>query len=499
MSGITAAAPRSAVVVRRRRVARPGGHFRLISALCGAVCAVWLLRFASADERAVFTPIALVAAIAIVFVGQLYARDGVFPLFEVGTMFTAAAVVYTVVPLLNFAAGGMSWSITSDFRLRDYASSAAEVGAFAYRHVVFLACFAAAYLLVRRRARPVGGPIPRADAATTLSVVVLVIACTAYLFFLESAAGTTSNPYAGGTGLEWQERLPLFVLQITNIILMMAVTLQLVLAVILVTRWKSWPHRLALFVWVTLDIVLTVWTLGSRTVLVRLLLVIALMYHRFVKPLTFKMAAVGGAIVLAGFLLHGAAREFGGLQGLRQPSATPLLVNNEFQVLFANAYDLHEKKRDGVLQVPWQIYVSDFYLLIPSQFLPFRKIDPSEWYGDTLGLTGTGVGVMFGAIAQGVVGGDWVELAARGALLGICFAWLHRFYVKRSGSFWITVLYVCVCAWSYYSFRASTFYLVYFVVYYLGSAYVAVNVLRLLLARVQRSVRRSRASGEALV
>jgi hypothetical protein len=469
-------------VVRRRVV----HHLRLFALLFAAACAVWLAGFATADQRSIFTPAALIVAIALFFAGQLYDRDGVLPLFEVGTMFVAAASVYSLVPLLSFVTGGMTFAIPfADPRLQAYAPSAAEVGAFSYRYVLYLACFAAAYLLVRRRARPVGGAVPHTDQATVVAIVICVLAGSAYLFALNVMAGSISNPYAGGTGLEWRERLPYFVLQITNVVVMTTATLELVLPLVLVTRWRSWPHRLVLFAWIVFEIVMTFRILGSRTTLVRLLLVIGMSYHRFVRPLSLKVAVAAGAVVLGGFVLYGAARDVGGFGALRTPGVRPLALNNEFEVLFANAFDLHQKKMDG-LQAPWQIYVSDVYMLVPSQLLPFQKIDPADWYVDSLGLGGTGVGLMFGAIAQGVVGFDWIELAVRGAILGICFALFHRLYVRRSHSFWLTALYVCVCAWSYYSFRATSFYLLYFVVYYFGAAFVVINVLRLLLLRVHR-------------
>ena len=61
---------------------------------------------------------------------------------------------------------------------------------------------------------------------------------------------------------------------------MMTVTLELALAVILVARWHSWPHRLALIVWVLTDIAITGGELGSRTSLIRLLVVIVLAFQR---------------------------------------------------------------------------------------------------------------------------------------------------------------------------------------------------------------------------
>ena len=133
-----------------------------------------------------------------------------------------------------------------------------------------------------------------------------------------------------------------------------------------------------------------------------------------------------------------------------------------------------------------EMCIRDRYLVIPSQLLPFSKTDPAEWYLEVIGAQGTGVGFMFGVMAQAVLGFDWIELAARGALLGLLFALLHRWYVRRARRFWPTLLYLFVGIWSYYTIRATTFYLLHFVVYQFVSIMVATTVLTAALRRRRR-------------
>jgi len=104
-------------------------------------------------------------------------------------------------------------------------------------------------------------------------------------------------------------------------------------------------------------------------------------------------------------------------------------------------------------------------MLIPGQLLPFRKIDPSLWYLEQLGLQDSQVGFMFGVLSQAILGVDWLELMVRGTVLGCVLGLIHRWYVKRSQRFEVTLLYVFLCVWSYYTVRAATFYFVYPVVY----------------------------------
>jgi hypothetical protein len=118
-------------------------------------------------------------------------------------------------------------------------------------------------------------------------------------------------------------------------------------------------------------------------------------------------------------------------------------------------------------------------------------LDPSDWYLDVLGIRGTGVGLMFGVIAQSIIGGDWVELVARGTVLGLCFAGIHRWSSRRASSLWVLVFYVYLCLWCYYTIRATTFFIAYFALYRFLPAMVLVLTAR----SVLRGLRRLRTAG----
>jgi hypothetical protein len=132
----------------------------------------------------------------------------------------------------------------------------------------------------------------------------------------------------------------------------------------------------------------------------------------------------------------------------------------------------------GFGAVPWQVYASDLYLIIPSQFLPFDKIEPSTWYYT---LIASPTSQMFGIVSQSVVGFGWFELLIRGLLLGFVLAKLHRWYVMHSSNYWWTVFYAYACIWCHYVFRATMIWPVYFLLYeFLPVMLVTVTVAGLL-------------------
>jgi hypothetical protein len=243
-----------------------------------------------------------------------------------------------------------------------------------------------------------------------------------------------------------------------------------------------------------LEVLLTVRALESRAATVILLITFVAAFHHLVRPIRVGAAFATGGLLLGGFLLFGALRDLG-TANLRADAQMVWGSPTEFQILYGNAYDIHMRKETRALPpVPHQIYFSDLYRMIPSQLLPFEKIDPSDWYRDLIGYGGTGMGFMFGIVAQSVIGYDWVELAIRGVLLAFFYAFAHRTWRRYSGSFWATIAYVFILAWAYYAFRASSFEILYRLVYYLAPAVLLVKLLTMLLtgpARVSARLRTS--------
>ena len=73
-------------------------------------------------------------------------------------------------------------------------------------------------------------------------------------------------------------------------------------------------------------------------------------------------------------------------------------------------------------------YVSGLTAAIPSQVLPFEKIDRPAWYLSTFYpiFGDAGGGFACGAISQALVGFGLIELVLRGALVGFVFARVQR-------------------------------------------------------------------------
>ena len=212
---------------------------------------------------------------------------------------------------------------------------------------------------------------------------------------------------------------------------------------------------------IALEIIQTFCIKGARTGLVLFILAAALFFHRMIKPLSMKFLSVMGALIFVSFIFFGFYRSYADFSymkaNLSHSNSSMFSGNNEFQALLGTEYDVYQRKKAGSA-LPWYLYINDFIAVLPpQQLMPFEKVPARDWYIQEIGLSGTGLGLMWGVITQSIIGFDWWELFIRGAILGYLLAWFHRWYVKRQSGFLETLLYAYFCLIIYNTFRDTTF------------------------------------------
>jgi hypothetical protein len=470
-----------AIIPREIRIKRR----TLAAVLPTIIIAVSWLLIATPEQRYVVLPIVIFTIIVLWFWITLWNRDRELPLFDVGVIYALALLAYTNIPLLNYISGGFRFTEFSDARLQFYHPTPYELGFFHWRHVIYIFSFVVMYIIIRgkRPAKLKPAKIPR--PSMLLAIILLLLLFTGYLILLNFL----TNYYLGSRSYKemhamyttgGQVQLPLLVRQISHYFEGMWFIFKLALMMFVIQHCHRRKWRIILYVWLAVEVAICIQRLGSRTEIVMLLMAAGLLYHRLVKPLTPRFILITGLLLLTGFFAYGIVRANSmrttKLQDI-YPETSFLSHTNEFQAILGTSYDLYQRRQKGSLQVPWQLYVSDFLMLVPQQICPVEKIDPSQWYLGLLGQQNTGVGFMFGVISQAIVGWDWLELAIRGAILGFILAQIHRWYLRNSSSFFVVLFYTWLCIRIYYTYRASTFYPLVFVVYEIVPAFFLIKTL----------------------
>ncbi len=438
-----------------------------------------------AEARPVALPLFASLLIAACFFRELRARSSTVPLDEIGSWFLTAVTIYTVLPLVVFLLIGLSYTPLNDNRLFQLQPSPGEVGAVGWLYVMYLGAFAWTYLATRgpsvqaEPARPVFPPSAIGIAFTLWGVITVA---TNFL--------GTSNGLSGSSGTEGGyamfAQLPLPLRQGIRLLSGMLMVLTVLLLAWLFSDFTR--RRWIIAAWLLQLLLPMLTAVGSRAVIVLSLIACVMLFHRLVRPLSLRVAIIGGVLGLAVFLALGILRAF---RGVASPGDFVVGVHGgEFESLFGNAVDLRSRLAAGEIHAkPLAFYVGDLVSFLPSQVLPFQKVDLADWYIATFypEARDAGSGFAFGAIAEAVLGWGWLEALVRGAIVGYLYARLNVYYRRYGQRMWVTVFHLWMTLWCYNAFRNSTFTIVSSIVQQFIPTMVLVEVaragLRLLPAR----------------
>jgi oligosaccharide repeat unit polymerase len=378
---------------------------------------------------------------------------GGIPWFEIGAVYVTVVTLYMVYPLIGFLVLGGIYTPLSDLRLRSLPPDAQEAGAIGWLYVSHLLGFALMYLVVRGRL-PRVQPRPRPPS---LRIVLGLLITSLLIDGFEVAVGLFYNTSARSYAESYliSQRLPLLMAQLSNHLDGMKYPLSVALLAVLFTQYRT--GRPIIVAWLLAAAMLSLARMGSRTEVVLLLFSAAAMYHTLVRPVSVRFIAIGAALGLVGFVAFGVLRS--GTSALPGYSIfNPFAAATEFEILFANAIDIGRISRTTD-HFPNALYFADLGALVPQQAAPFTKIDPAAWYVARYfpPYAASGGGLAFGTISEAILTGGWVSALLRGATLGLCFATIHRAYIRRSRSFWALVFYIWISTLAYHSFRNTTF------------------------------------------
>jgi len=413
----------------------------------------------------VLKPVLSAIIVEIFFLWIIKRRDGKVEFCEIGVIFSSVILIYTILPALTFFASGLAYTPLSDTRLFKAQPSPAELAPIFWYYVLYLASFAWAYIHFRGSS-PLKGLAITKPGPKLIWILVCGYLSIRLFFVLVRAIWNIQSAETYGEEYLVYRNLPLFLQQLANHLGWMSLTTELLLMVALTLNYRK--YRIIIFCWLAVEFLSIIFFgVGSRTGLMMVLMTLAITYHLFVKR--FKPRSIG-LLSLAGLLLFlglGVARMLSSAYA-GDPDLSLLGSTNEFEGLFANAYDLRELKATGqTAEIFPRLYFSDLANLVPQQVMPFKKIDLGDWYVQSFYTSYADVGgaFAFGVIPESIVGLGWIDLIWRGLLVGWVFSYIYRRFVINRKSFWNYSFYLWVTIFSYQTFRTTTFILIPHAVY----------------------------------
>ncbi len=403
----------------------------------------------------VLLPLLFILAIECAFLRLLRHRDQRINCFELGVFYSGIILTYGIFPGIEFLFGGLSFSVLSDYRLYRANPSPADAAPIFWYYAAYLACFAVAYYLFRSPEPSNPQPVSGLNRKL-LWVLVVAYACSYVFFAVLKAILNLRTPETYSDTYLLYSNLPPVVQFLANHMIGVALLLRLVLMVCLVLNYGKYKRYI--YLWLLSEFAgIAIFGIGSRTGLMLLLLAFAITYSTFVKRLSLRTVSSIGLVLLVLFVSLGIARAVSSAVGDRDYSFFG--SSNEFDALFANAYDLEQLKAEGKVDdiIP-RVYFADITRMLPGQLFPSAHIDPSQWYVQTLypDYADQGGGFAFGAISESIVGFGWFDVIWRGLLVGWAFGAVQRIYVNGNRSFWNYAFYLWATVFSYQTFRVTT-------------------------------------------
>lgn len=411
------------------------------------------------DALPVIWPLVALLAAAAVYFQALRKWSRQLDVFELGVFYALLVILYAVFPFVDYMLGDLSFSPFSDSRLFQAQPSPKELAPIFWYYFLYFGAFALCYARLRgaRNREALKARLPPRYTLPALIASLLLI--KGFFLFITFMYGLGTPETYADSYLMYQG-LPRLLQQILNHLSGIAFTCEILIMALLSGNFRKYKYWIC--GWILMEFVsIFVGGIGSRTGLLVLLMSAAACHHFTVKRFSVRTAFAVGLSVLLLFVALGVVRDLAVIDS--EAGLNPFGYGNEFETLFANAYDISQLKASGETKgvFPY-FYFGDVLNLIPQQLLPFKKIDTAAVYVNTFYpvFAESGGGLAFGAITESILGLGWVDAVWRGAAIGIIFAWLHRRFARNRQTIWSYGFYLWVLIFAYQCFRGTTFALV---------------------------------------
>lgn len=435
----------------------------VVALLCAAV-----LR---PDQRALALPAVAILAIFAIFSVLLAKQLDAAVFGEIGFLFLGFAVAYSVIPALNFLA--LDFDLPPDglnFAILD--SQPDEIGLHLWRHALFIAMVAIAYLVARGRQTLVFPPTERVPGSLLLGSLLVTLAS---IGLVTALSAPLTNYYEHYTRFDHLPPIARYVAYVALLLKSAGYYVTLML--------MFWSHRRYKYLIAPVVIAIVayelVYSFGSRIESLSILLAAACLFHFYVRPL--RIATWAAYLFLLLVLFTGVefyrAAEFDIDAVVQQIVESGLNFAYEFSAVFYTSLHIYSERALGALPQPdWLMLINDFFTAVPM----YDHIEHNSqyWYASIYFPDSVVPPQTMGPLADSGIWGGEIDLAVRGLLTGMGYALIARWVMRRNAAWYqmliYTFLFATVVFGLKYSFvyQASIMVRVFLPVFFLYWAYI---------------------------
>jgi hypothetical protein len=374
---------------------------------------------------------------------------------EIGFVYLALAVAYTVFPAYAFLVLDSLSSGAGFQKLAELAPDQGELGLQLWRQVLFIAAIGFGYLLFRGKVAPKSNSIRNSgdtDKPIIRTLFVAVLFSVIALWSLSAPVDTYIDNYTRYDNLSWIGR------RVVTICVVLKTGGTLVLLTILFRNYRR--YRLYIWAFVLLRAIYEVrFSLGSRIEAFEILMAAAILYHYCFKRITLKR----GLLVMLAFGLvfsvieMARSSDFDFSAFKETASQDQGMPAGELAALFVPGFHLYSERSQGTLPpVEWQVFFNDFISLVP--LVDQTKWNPMYWYARNYFPDAIVPPMTLGPIAVSALWGGEIGLAILGLINGALFAFLMRWFAREGGRWQVMTIYVFCYSTCIMCLKHSIFY-----------------------------------------
>lgn len=423
-----------------------------VIAVLTAVAGLLAVMILSSQQMHIIWPVLVASGVFAGFSYLLKVRAQINIFGEIGFLYLALALAYTVLPAVKFIM--LDFNFPLDFDGLNFAVLApkpVELGIHFWRHVLFITAVATGYLMFRgetflwRRERETS--TRQYDRVIALMIAVTG-GCALIVTLLLPAATTYIEHYTRFDNLSAPVR------KIVDLSFIFKTGGYFVLMALMFSQYR----RYRILIYLIVPIVCAyeiVFSFGSRIVAFTILMSALGFYHFRVVPLSFKKSALLVSVLVILFTGIGYVRHFNYSLDDAQYNVTSEkdVQASESEAVYCTGYHLYYERAKGTLPSrDWPMFFNDFIAVIP--FIDHIKHNPQYWYARNYFPQAEVPPTTMGVIANSALwGGEW-DLLLRGLINGALFALLTRWFFRRQNKWWALTIYVycyatCIMAVKY--------------------------------------------------
>jgi hypothetical protein len=424
--------------------------------LLAGVISITLFAIFPIEKVYILLPTLATIIVFLVFSIILKKRVGDNLFGELGFVYLALAVAYTVFPALTFLvidlnlASGWVWEKLSLLLPAPY-----ELGIHLWRHVIFISGVAAGYLIVRGRGIPRLGPIvdPKGkDGPSIVFLIMMISVCILGITMLSAPVTTYIDHYTRFDHLSW------FALRFVYLCLLLKVGCYFILITFLFRHYQKFK-LLIIFTVLVLCTYETAYSFGSRIETLTILLGVVCLYHYTVKPITLKMGLMSFLAIATLFSALELFRSSGFNLNVAQDAVSREggMPASEFGAVYFTSFHLYAERTQGTLpKRELAMFFNDFISLIP--FVDHTQWNPQYWYARHFFPDAVVPPQTMGPIADSAIWGGEIDLLLRSLVNGAIFAYVVRWFLHRKDKWWGVVIYIYCYATCVMTLKYSVFY-----------------------------------------